>query len=338
MLGRPVPPVRLSPLCPALALALALALTGGGCAGSRAASPEVGSGARAAASIEQTLLPAELDPAADKYLAPQFAYLDPPAPRAAHLVVYLVGANNKPDRGRTMARFLAGLGFPVVVPGYANDYDIRGLCGRADTADPECHGKLRLEAFEGIDHSPHIVVTPPNSLEARVARMLAALDRQQPEAGWSKFLSGDRPRWTEIIVAGHSHGASSAALIGKVRPVHRVVMLSGPFDNRAGEPAPWTRQPPATPADRFYGFSHTQEEQHAGHVKDWDALGLPPFGAPVAVESSGPPYASSHQLITSLAPAGGTNYHGTTAAGNASPRLADGSYRFTDVWRYLFGL
>ncbi len=342
MLGNPVLRVPMG----TLPIAAALALSAGGCAGSRVAAPAVATprapGATTATTTttasEQTLIPAELDPAADKYPAPQFAYLDPAAPRASHLVVYLVGAGNKPDRGRTMARFLAGLGFPVVVPGYANDYDIRALCQRADTPDPECHGKLRLEAFEGVDHSPHITITPPNSLETRVARMLAALEKRQPAAGWGRFLDGDRPRWSEIIVAGHSHGASSAALIGKVRQVHRVVMLSGPFDNRAGDPAPWTRQPPATPADRFYGFSHTQEEQHTGHIKDWQALGLPAFGPPVPVETSAPPYASSHQLITSLTPGTGTNYHGTTTAGNASPRLPDGHYRFQDAWRYLFGL
>ena len=45
-----------------------------------------------------------------------------------------------------------------------------------------------------------------------------------------------------------------------------------------------------------------------------------------------------YQLITSLPPAGGNNFHGTTAAGGAAPRLTDGSYRFQAAWRYLFGL
>src|SRR5918911_850975 len=80
----------------------------------------------------------------------------------------IAGENNKPDRGRTMGEFLAELGFPVVVPGYANDYDIRKLCMPADTPDPDCHGKLRLEALEGIDHSPHIAISPPDSLETRI--------------------------------------------------------------------------------------------------------------------------------------------------------------------------
>jgi hypothetical protein len=287
---------------------------------------------------EISLLPQQLDPAADKYPAAEFAYLDGSVAIRPHLVVYLVGANNKPASGRTMGAFLAGLGFPVVVPGYANDYDIRALCMPAGTPDADCHGKLRLEALEGIDHSAHIAITPPNSLETRIVQMLRALDKSAPAVGWGKYLAGDKPRWEEIIVAGHSHGASSAGLIGKVRKVHRVVMLSGPFDNRAGEPAAWTTRPSATPADRVFGFSHTNEEQHAGHIKDWAAMGLPALGPLVSVESAAPPYSGSHQLVTSLPPANKGNPHGTTAAGKAAPLAPDGHYTFAPAWRYLFGI
>jgi hypothetical protein len=335
-------PVRLACAC-AFSLAFTIAA---GCAGRAASvSPPASTAAAATAApaptsglVTHVLPPAELDPAADKYLAPQFAYFDPRAPRAPHLVVYLVGANNKPDRGKTMGEFLAGLGFPVIVPGYANDYDIRALCMPADTPDPDCHGKLRLEALEGKDFSPHIQIAPPNSLETRIVRMLTALAQRQPEGGWGAYLDGDKPRWEQITIAGHSHGASSAGIIGKVRRVHRVVMLSGPFDNRAGQPAQWTRLAPATPADRVFGFSHAQEEQYAGHIKDWEAMGLPPLGPVAIVESAAPPFGGSHQLVTALPPAPGGGAHGTTAAGKASPLRPDGKYVFEPVWRYLFGL
>jgi hypothetical protein len=315
----------------------------GGCAGRAASLPAPAIAPAAAvtptsALTTHVLPPAELDPAADKYLAPQYAYRDALAPRAAQLVVYLVGANNKPERGQTMGQFLAGLGFPVLVPGYANDYDIRALCMPPDTPDPDCHGKLRLEAFEGKDLSPHIQITPPNSLETRIVRMLTALQTRQPDGDWGKYLDGDKPRWSQIIIAGHSHGASSAGIIGKVRRVHRVVMLSGPFDNRGGQPAQWTRLPAATPVDRVFGFSHTQEEQYPGHIKDWEAMGLAPLGALALVENGAPPFAGSHQLITALPPAPGGGAHGTTAAGKAAPLRPDGKYVFEAAWRYLFGL
>lgn len=284
-------------------------------------------------------MPAEVDPDAVGYPAPQFAYLDANAKPLGRLVVYLVGARNPPERGRAMGAWLAAQGFHVVVPGYANDYDIRKLCEGGEVQDADCHGKLRMEAFEGVDHSPHIAIARPDSIEIRAGRMLEWLSRTEAAGGWSRFHARGLPRWDQITVAGHSHGSSSAALIGKLRRVERVVMLSGPFDNRAGEPATWTRRRSLTPPNRLWGFSHTKEEQHPGHLKNWKALGV--LGALVDVEqtsTSAPPFGRSHQLVTSLEPKAEQSAHGMTTAGKSSPRSDDGQYRFTPVWRYLFGV
>jgi len=116
-----------------------------------------------------------------------------------------------------------------------------------------------------------------------------------------------------------------------------VVMLSGPFDNRGGEPAAWTRRESATPVDRFYGFTHARESQHRGHVRDWQAMGLDAVGAAVTIEGAAPPVGGSPQLITGVDVVGGKDPHGTTTASGASPRDAAGAYQFTPVWRYLFG-
>lgn len=289
--------------------------------------------------MEKALTPGKLDPAADKYPADQYVYRAPSPAGTARLVVYLVGKGNTPERGRAMGRTLAALGFLVLVPGYANDYDIRQLCESATGADDDCHAKLRTEAFEGRDLTPHITVTRPNSLEARVARLLTALAAEEPTVGWNRFLVRDRPRWESITVAGHSHGASTAALVGKLRRVERVVMLSGPFDNRAGAPAAWLARKGLTPTERIWGFSHSAEEQYPGHLRNWDALELNTLGPVTIIEKAAaggqPPFGGSHQLVTSQP---GANPHGMTTAGKASPRAADGAYSFTPVWRYLFGI
>jgi hypothetical protein len=293
------------------------------------------------AGIEHVLRPAELDPQADKYLAPEYAYFDPAAKPAAgtRVLVYLVGARNTPERGRAMGAWLARQGFAVVVPGYANDYDIRKLCEAPTTPDRDCHAKLRLEALEGVDHSPHIDISKPNSLQTRIVRMLDRLASEQPQAGWGRGLARGMPRWEELLVAGHSHGSSTAALIGKVRRVNRVVMLSGPFDNRGGAPADWLRRRTLTPPDRYFGLTHAAEEQHPGHLKNWKALAIDKLGPVVIVDGAAPPFGGSHQLVTRLVVTDGDNNpHGMTAAGKASPRLPDGTYVLAPVWRYLFGL
>jgi hypothetical protein len=291
----------------------------------------------AAPPVEHVARPEALDPAADGWLQDQYAYLDPAAPRAGKLVVYLVGANNKPAGGRPMMQELARMGFHVLAPMYANDYDIRGICAPAKDPDDDCHGKIRLEAFEGTDHSPHLEVSPANSVEVRVARFLADLHAHFPAEGWGAFLDGDKPRWAETIIAGHSHGASSSGLIGKVRRVDRVVMLSGPFDNRDGVSAPWTRKPPLTPLDRYYVFSHTLEDQFPQHLVDWEAMDLGKLGPTVNVDGASPPFSGTHRLVTTLQPPPGKNPHGVTAAGPASPVRTDGHYVLEPVFRYLFG-
>jgi hypothetical protein len=45
-------------------------------------------------------------------------------------------------------------------------------------------------------------------------------------------------------------------------------MLSDPFDNRDGNPVSWLGMDSLTPADRFFGFSHSAEEQHAIHLAE----------------------------------------------------------------------
>jgi hypothetical protein len=316
---------------PAKIVLVILAVALAGCAGKHR-----GAAAQPGALLEILVQPQAIDPAADKYLDPEYAYVDTRVAPAGKLVVYLVGANGKPERGKDMMKELAAMGFVVIAPAYANDYDIRAKCEkRASDPDEDCHGKARLEAFEGKDTSPHIDVSRANSIEGRVARMLGHLAKTAPAGDWGRYLDGAEPRWPAIVIAGHSHGASSAGLIAKVRNVDRAVILSGPFDNREGDPAAWMRWPSVTPRERVYAFSHALEEQHRGHLANWEALGL--GGAVTIVDGAAPPFAGSHRLVTAWPPEGNANPHGMTAAGKASPRLADGQYRLAGIFRYLFG-
>jgi len=97
-------------------------------------------------------------------------------------------------------------------------------------------------------------------------------------------------------------------------------MLAGPYDPGQA----WLTQTPMTARDRFYGFSHTGDSQHSGHLAAWQSLGLP--GNPTKVDGAQPPYGGSHRLESS---ASVSDAHQSVATGNISG--------FVDAWRYLYG-
>ena len=266
--------------------------------------------------------PADADPAASMHNATQLAQLDTTVTPLGKLVVYLHGAG-APDTCGSKAHglVLAGMGFHVLHPCYVSDYGV-GNCG-------DDIGGCRLEAFEGLDHHPFINITAPDSIETRVVKALEYLQAMHPGGDWQYFVVDGKPRWSEIIISGISHGASTSGVIGMARQVDRAVMLSGPLDTDQA----WLKGPTLTPIDRFYGFTHTKDDQHMGHLKSFGDMMLP--GAPVVVDGASPPYDDSHRLVTS-APTG--DGHSSTQAGGASPKDGQDAYQFLPVWRTMYGV
>lgn len=266
-----------------------------------------------------TFKPDQADPAATQVLATQLGFLDTRVEPRGLLVVYLHGAGKPTTCGSgAHGEMLAGLGFHVLSPCYLSDYGV-GNC------KDDIEG-CRMEAFEGVDHSAVINVEPPDSIEGRVVKGIEYLQSQNPKGDWTYFLDGDKPKWSKIVVSGISHGASSSAVIGKHRLVHRVVSLSGPLDTNQA----WLTKPSITPIESFFAFSHTADDQHPGHLKSFEAMGL--VGEPTSVDGASPPYGGSHRLITS---ADTSNGHGSTEAGGASPKV-DNKFVFLPVWTYLY--
>ncbi len=263
--------------------------------------------------------PDDADPAAKTKLGIQPAYLDTRVTPRGLLVVYLHGAGAPSTCGSTAhEQQLASLGFHVLGPCYTSDYGIAN-CG----ADIE---GCRLEAFDGQDHHPFVDITPPESIETRVTKGLAYLQTKNPQGDWKYYLDGDKPRWSKIIISGISHGASSAGVIGLHRLTNRVVMLSGPLDTDQA----WLKKTPLTPALLFFGFSHTADPQHPGHLAAFESLGLK--GTSTTVDGAMPPFGGTHRLETSAAT---TDGHSSVQAGGTSPKMGM-SYVFAPVWNYLY--
>ena len=250
------------------------------------------------------------------------AALDTRVAAVGKLVVYLHGAEQMPSNcgGAAHNAFLASRGFHVVSPCYPADYGVGVCCNDI--------GGCRLEAFEGVDHNPAIDIRPADSIEVRVVRMLQHLQTLNPKGDWKYFIDNGKPRWNAIVISGISHGGSSAGLIAKYRSVARAVMLSGPLDTNQA----WLSVPSATPADRIWGFTHTGDPQHPGHLAAFNTMGLP--GVARSIDDAGTPWGGSHRLYTSATTG---DPHGSTQVGGSSPKFPDGGYRYREAWELMYG-
>ncbi len=265
--------------------------------------------------------PDAADPQAKTVLGTQLGYLDTSVEPKGLLVVYLHGAGTPSTCGsKTHGQLLAGYGFHVFSPCYESGYGI-GNCDKDI-------GGCRLEAFEGVDHHSFIDVKPPDSIETRVVKGLEYLASQNTHGDWTYFVTGGKPRWDRIVISGISHGASTSGVIAKNRLVHRAVMLSGPLDTGQA----WLTGSSLTSADKLWGFSHSGDSQHSGHLAAFEALTLP--GAATSIDGAAPPYGASHRLITSASTSDG---HSSTQAGGASPKQGS-NWVFEDAWKTLYGV
>lgn len=306
----PVPlALSLLPKCLARAALLVAAL-------SLAATP-----ALAAKMWKTTFSARDADPAASKALGQQRVFLAQDQPHRGQLALFLHGAGVAESCGPgAHLRFLAEMGFHVFAPCYVSDYGVEN-CGD-DIAG------CRLEAFEGVDHHAFVDIAPTDAIEPRIVSGLRYLAAQRPDDGWSSFLDADGGvRWERIVLTGHSHGASTAALIGKVRDVERIVLLAGPYDRGQN----WLAGEGLTPPERQFGLTHPGDRQHEGHLEAFERLGLP--GALVDVDGAAPPFGGSHRLATEVE---SKKPHSSVRAGGVSPKVGD-TFVLAPVWRYLYG-
>jgi len=256
----------------------------------------------------------------------EHAVVDTRVPPRGELVVWLMGYN------AGLFERLAGYGLHAIQPHYANRW-----FGIVKPTDRLARGLVRLEAATGTDVSPQVAIPKPDGMMERVRKQLRWLVKEHPQGRWEQFLSEDESEvlWEKVIVAGASHGSTTAARFAKEVKVARVVMLCGPRD----QDQDWQSLPSATPPEAYFGFSHVLDGGWTGdhYCRSWTLLGLDAFGAIVDVDEASPPYGNSRQLVSDADVGGDANRaHGAVQPGGASPKAADGSYRYEPVWRYLF--
>lgn len=260
----------------------------------------------------------------------QHASVDTRVPPQGKLVIWLMGYN-----GPLFER-VNGYGLHAIRVHYANGWFSR-FGQEPPPADDKFLGKIRLEAATGEDCSDAVSIPQPDGMMERARVFVNWLAQENPAGRWEYFLTDDQQglRWDRVIMAGASHGSTTAARFAKHQRVDRVVMFCGPRDQYET----WQALPSATPASRFFGFSHVLDGGWTGHhyCRSWELLGLHQFGPVVNVDQAAPPYGHSRRLITAADVQGNANRaHSSVTPGGAAVKDAAGKFLHEDVWRYLF--
>jgi hypothetical protein len=250
------------------------------------------------------------------------------------LVIWLMGYN-----GPLFER-VNSYGLHAIQVHYANGWFGKfGGAGQTEKEklDDKFLGKIRLEAATGEDFSDAVSIPKPDGMMERAFQFVTWLAKENPQGHWDYFLTADRQglRWDRVIMAGSSHGSTTAARFAKYKRVDRVVMFCGPRDQYET----WQALPSATPANRYFAFSHVLDGGWTGHHYDrsWELLGLNKFGPIVDVDHASPPFGNTRRLITAADVKNNpSRAHGSVVPGGSAVKDASGHFIHEAVWRYLF--
>ncbi len=260
----------------------------------------------------------------------EHAWFDPNVKDRGQLVIWLMAHNP------ALFERLTSYGLHAIDVQYARQWF--SICCQEKPVGPECRGNMRLEATTGIDASDEVAIAKPDAMNERAFRLIKWLAEQNTPGDWGQFLNADGTdlNWDKVIVAGASHGSTSAARFAKQQKVARVVALCGPRDQHQT----WQALPSATPGNRYFAFSHVLdqgwEEDH--YCRSWEMLGLNEFGPIVNVDRSSPPYENTRRLITD-ADVGDNpgRAHGSVQPGRSAVKdPSTGKLIHEAVWKYLF--
>jgi len=285
-------------------------------------------GAHAQVRLE-TIPPLATDPTLSGWTGNHAGAFSASAEPRGTLLLFLHGQGGTGTGASELLRTAAEEGFHAVGLTYANDWSPFTFCN--GSGDPDCALKIRREIITGVNHSTFITVPPADSVENRLVKLLQHLHTLHPTEGWADYLEGNALRWEAIAVWGHSQGGGNAGVIAKDHALARCLTSAPAADGGAGNPAAWWAQH-ATPSERYFGLCHTQDAL-SQKVAFWTALGAP--GPVTDIATTTPPFAGSHQLSTSIAPAVSGQYHNSPVIDTVTPRNPDDTPRYKDTWRHM---
>lgn len=259
----------------------------------------------------------------------QHASVDVRVRPKGQLVIWLMGYNDG------LFQRVNSYGLHAIQVSYANKW-FGKLC-QPKPKDAHARGNVRLEAATGLDFSDELNLQEPDGMAERSRQFLLWLEKEHPQGKWGQFLTSDKKnvRWDKVIISGSSHGSTTAARFAKHQKVARVVMLCGPRD----QDQDWQGIESATPANRYFGFSHVLDGGWTGdhYCRSWELLGLHEYGPIVNVDDGRAPYKNSRRLISAAdVKNDARRAHSAVTPGGSSPKNEKGQLLYEPVWRYLY--
>ena len=275
--------------------------------------------------VRYRIAPSAVDSAARRFDAINYVVAARGVKKDAPLLVFLPGTGGRPINTTLFSDLAARQGYRAIGLEYDDEPAVQQICPR--NPDPGCSEKVRRKRIFGEDATSLIDDKPNESIAARLAALLTALDRDHPTDGWGRYLKDGQPNWPNIAVSGLSQGAGMAAYIAQRTLVARVILFSSPWDNygRFRTLAPWIeRGSGATPSDRWYGAYHRNENTSDLIRHAYASLHVP----------------SDHIHVLTLEPShkmGDNPYHPSVVGNNTTPRLPNGTPAYLEDWRALLG-
>lgn len=253
------------------------------------------------AQTPRLILPSTTDPNITTLDNPHYIYT-PQGTAQNKLFVFLPGTGATPAGYQLISEEAAKSGNHVINLSYQNDISPNsfGIC--PFSTDITCHGRFRAEVFDGIDRSSSVNVTPANSTQNRLLKILEYLENNFPSEGWGQYLNNGTIVWEKIKLGGHSQGGGHTGYIGKIVPLDRaLIFASNDWLYSLGRTAAWMSSEGATEPARYFSFVHPGDEIFPYNliINSWTSLGIDVFGDNIETEASSPPYERSRTLNTS---------------------------------------
>ncbi|MFK8009952.1 MAG: T9SS type A sorting domain-containing protein [Saprospiraceae bacterium] len=266
-----------------------------------------------------------------------WVYLNQDVTPKNKLFVFLPGTFAFPALYSRVLKTAANLGYHSIGLNYPNPLPINTICGIS--TDTTCHGRARQEVIDGIDRHLAVNVTQPNSIENRLIKVLQYLDDEFPNENWGQYWTGDSTIiWESIVMSGHSQGGGHAAILGKLRPLERVVIFASlDWMNTLDRIPSWVTMDGVTSSDKYFAFTHDEDEALDFDQQQifWEGLGMNPTDNLILVDDTFSPFQNSQTLFTQITPAADSQFHSCIVVDVATPKDVNGVPVLETVWEYL---